>query len=70
MEENLQNPSKIKEFSEKFNELMKEYNVTPEIHLDFPEYKNLPIEVQLALMVMNKHKNQFVLNFKENNNEN
>ena len=66
MEQNTQNLSKIEEFSKKFNELLQEYNVTPEIHLDFPEYKNLPVDVQLALIVINKHKNTFVLNFKEN----
>ena len=66
MEENLQNPSKIEEFSKEFNELLQKYNVTPQIHLDFPDYKNLPAEVQLALLVINNHKNNFVLNFKEN----
>lgn len=66
MEENIQNPSKLEEFSKKFNELLKEYKVTPEIHLDFPDYKNLPVDVQLALIVINNHKNTFVLNFKEN----
>jgi len=66
MEQNTQNLSKIEEFSKKFNDLLQEYKVTPEIHLDFPDYKNLPVDVQLALIVINNHKNTFVLNFKEN----
>lgn len=65
-----ENISKMDQFSQKFNDLLKEFNVTPEIHLDFPDYKNLPVDVQLALIVINNHKNTFVLNFKENENEN
>lgn len=66
MEQNTQISPNLEEFSKKFQELLKEYNVIPNISLDFPDYKNLPAEVQLALLVMNKHKNQFVLGFKEN----
>jgi len=65
MEQNVEKNPKIDEFLQKFQELLKEFNVTPEIQLTFPDYKNLPIEIQLALVVINKHNNQFVLNFKE-----
>lgn len=65
MEQNSEKNPKIDEFLSKFNELLKEFGVTPQVELTFPDYKNLPIEVQLALVVINKHNNQFVLNFKE-----
>jgi len=61
---------KLEQFSQKFNELLKEFNVKPQISLDFPDYKNLPIDIQLALLVIDKHKNQFILNFMENNDAN
>jgi hypothetical protein len=65
MENISSNNPKIDEFLQKFSELLKEYNVTPEVQLTFPDYKNLPTDVQLALVVINKHNNQFTLNFKE-----
>ena len=65
MEQNVEKNPKIDEFLQKFSDLLKEYNVTPEVQLTFPDYKNLPTEVQLALVVINKHNNQFTLNFKE-----
>jgi hypothetical protein len=70
MEQNVEKNPKIDEFLQKFSDLLKEFNVTPEIELTFPDYKNLPTEVQLALVVINKHNNQFNLNFRENNNAN
>jgi hypothetical protein len=65
MENISSNNPKIDEFLQKFSELLKEYNVNPEVQLTFPDYKNLPTDVQLALVVINKHNNQFTLNFKE-----
>jgi hypothetical protein len=65
MEQNVEKNPKIDEFLQKFSDLLKEYNVNPEVQLTFPDYKNLPTEVQLALVIINKHNNQFTLNFKE-----
>jgi hypothetical protein len=34
-----------------------------QISMDFPEYKELPDDLKLALTVMNKHKYRYVLGF-------
>ena len=59
--------SKSEELSKEFNELKKKYGLEMVISLDFPEYKVLPAEVQLALAVISKHKNKFLIGFKEAN---
>jgi hypothetical protein len=52
-----------KEFRKDFEELLKKYNLTMKVTLEFPEYKILPTDVQLALIVISKHKNMFITNF-------
>lgn len=70
--ENISNfESKKQDFAKDFQNLLEKYEIKVAIRLDFPEYKILPDEVKLALIVINKHKNQFVLDFvesKENEN--
>ena len=65
MENNSQIETKKQEFSKEFNDLLLKYGYKVQISLDFPEYKVLPDDLKLALVVMNKHKNQFLLNFIE-----
>jgi hypothetical protein len=65
MELNDANEKKKKEFSEQFNKLLSEFGYKIQISLDFPEYKVLPEDIKLALLVLNKHKNQFLLDFIE-----
>jgi len=65
MEQNTQTDTKNQEFSQEFNNLLQKYGYQVQIVLDFPEYKVLPDDLKLALLVMNQHKNQFLLNFLE-----
>jgi hypothetical protein len=46
---------KLDEFEVKLKELLKEYNLEIRTVLDFPRYKILPLDVQLALQVLENH---------------
>lgn len=75
MEENKENQEKVEEktdsqkrhddFFADLKALSEKYKVDFNISIDFPEYKVLPDELQLALMVMSKHKNRFILGLKD-----
>jgi hypothetical protein len=54
----------IKEFEEKLLKLIKEYNIEMTPGIDFPIYKEIPIEAQLAVQIINNYKGVFVLNYK------
>jgi len=56
---------KDKSITKEFQEFLNKHNVTPDIQLNFPEYRVLPADLQLALQVISKHTHQYVLNFKE-----
>lgn len=63
MNENNTLEAKKQKFGEEFNNLLKKYNYKLQVNLNFPEYKILPPELQLALVVIDKHKNEFLINF-------
>jgi hypothetical protein len=66
--ENQENELKARKetFFKEFVELQKKHKFSLDIKLDFPEYKILPVDVQLALAVISKHKTSFVLDCLEN----
>lgn len=47
-------------------ELEKKYGLSLSVTLDFPMYKELPEEVRLAIIILNKHGAKFVRAYKEN----
>ena len=51
--------------AEEFKEFLNKHNVQPDVQMNFPEYRVLPADLQLALQVLSKHASQFILNFKE-----
>jgi len=63
MNENLNLEEKKQKFGEEFNNLLKKYNYKVQVSLNFPEYKILPTDLQLALVIIDKHKNEFLINF-------
>jgi len=46
-------------------ELEKKYGLSLSVTLDFPRYKELPEEVKLAIIILNKHEAKFVRAYKE-----
>jgi len=61
----MEKTEKNKIFTEKLEELKKELGVKVSVHFDFPEYKILPVELQLALAVLSKYRIDFILNAEE-----
>lgn len=58
---------KIKEFESKYKELLKEYGLEMSVNVDFPQYKILPLKVQLALQILGEEGVQFRTIYKEVN---
>lgn len=56
---------KIRTYEQKLQNLKKEMGLDPVVTIEFPQYKILPIEVQLALKVLEKHEYKFMLTYKE-----
>ena len=52
-------------FNKKLEELKKELGIKVNVSLDFPEYKILPAELQLALAVLSKYRMDTILNAEE-----
>ena len=51
--------------AKEFQEFLNSHNVSVTVQMSFPEYKILPVDVQLALKVLSKHNSNYVLNFVE-----
>lgn len=49
------NEATVKEFEEKLRELLNQYGLRMTTKLDFPQYRVLPTEVQLAEKVIQNH---------------
>ncbi len=47
--------SRIKKADEEIKSVLKKYNLTIEPKIDFPVYRELPIELQLAIKIIEKH---------------
>lgn len=58
---------KHKQFEAELKELLKKYNFELGGTVNFPLYKQLPIEVQLALKILAKHEVQYACAVKEVN---
>ena len=56
---------KIRNYEQKLQELKKETGLEPVVTIEFPQYKILPLEVQLALKVLENHQYKFMLTYKE-----
>ena len=56
---------KIEIFEEKLNNLQEESSIEPTISIEFPQYKILPVEIKLALEILEKHECKFMLSYKE-----
>ena len=52
-------------FFEDLKKLQEQHKGNIDISIDFPDYKVLPDDLQLALMVMSKHKLRYVIGFKK-----
>jgi hypothetical protein len=56
---------KIELFEKELGELLEKHNLDMTIMMDFPEYRILPEEIQLAIIVLNKHRMQYKISYKE-----
>lgn len=56
---------KVKVFDDTLKASLKDLGLTYNISLEFPNYKKLPPEVELALLVISKHETSFVFNYQE-----
>lgn len=60
-----QETTKKENFTKEYNELREKYKLDLIPTMDFYEYKVLPEELQLALLILNKHKVRYVFNLVE-----
>ena len=58
---------KNKIFNKKLEELKKELGVKVNVGLDFPEYKIIPVDLQLALAVLSKYRMDVTFNAEDIN---
>ena len=56
---------KITGFEQELENLKKKYGLNPVATLEFPQFKILPIEVELALKVLEKNDYKIMLTYKE-----
>lgn len=61
---------KIMEYEKRLKILENEIGVEPTASIEFPQYRVLPEEVQLALLVIQRHQYKIMLTYKEINNAN
>ena len=55
---------KVKEFEKELKLLLEKYGLEMIMDIDFPQYKELPVKIQLALQVIFEEKVQFVSRYK------
>lgn len=56
---------RIKSFEKEFKESLNKYHLNYTIVIDFPVYKQVPEEVKLALLIIDKHKAKMELGYFE-----
>lgn len=60
----------IQNYEKQLKQLEKEFGMYPTVSIEFPQYRELPVEVQLALQVLEEHKYKLMLSYatmEENN---
>ncbi len=56
---------RIAEFEKEYKALQAKYQIKPGISLEFPQFKILPEEVQLALLIVQKYDYKFMLSYED-----
>jgi hypothetical protein len=56
---------KIEGFEKELADLKKKYGLNPVATIEFPQFKILPIEVELALKILEANKYKIMLTYKE-----
>lgn len=56
---------RVKAFNDELDALMSKYHLKLQGDMDFPQYKILPPEVQLALIVLEQHKARFMFKLED-----
>ena len=63
--ENQEKNEKVEDFTKELQTLKEKYQLDFSVAIDFPDYKVLPSDLQLALAVMSRHRLSYVLGFKD-----
>lgn len=53
----------VEKFGKELEQLLSKYGLKMRMGIDFPTYKVLPIDLQLALQLVEKHGGQFQLSY-------
>lgn len=53
----------LKAFKKDYDALLFTYNLEEKPDMDFPQYRQLPLEVQLAILILKKHGGVYVKRF-------
>lgn len=52
--------SRVEQAQKEINDVLKKYEISMTSSIEFPIYKQLPVDLQLAVAVINKHEPAFV----------
>lgn len=64
-ENKLKGVNRIELFEEELRQLKKKYELDPVATIEFPQYRELPKEVLLALAILEEHEYKIMLSYKE-----
>lgn len=56
---------RIQQYEAELKALQDKYSLKTGISLEFPQYKKLPEELQLALLIIQKHEYKFMLSYED-----
>lgn len=56
---------RIKLYEREAKNLLNKYKLSYQVGLEFPEYRIIPDEIQLALLLISKQKHQFVFQYED-----
>lgn len=62
-EQKIELQSRVGLFEKEEAELLTKHQLTRDVNLDFPRYKEYPPDLQLALMVLNNHGGKFSFSY-------
>lgn len=58
---------RVKAFEDELTPLLKKYGLKIDVAMEFPDYRNLPVEVELSRIILSKHNMQYRIVYRDAN---